>query len=448
MLGKTARARKKGICLIVLTSIFLGILVYPLSTKAQQYPTVRIGFLTCPDSFYAWLPKLLGWDHELGVEYKLVKCTTGPEIINLLLSGDIDIGQLGSTPVITSNNRPGTTLPVVSINVYVTAVHEIYANPSLNATNLKDLVGKKIALAFGTNVDFMFRVACKDYGLDPDTDFKLYNMQPPDAMTALMNGEVDAAAVWFPYGKMLADKGYNLILNGGWMYNWTYGSVFCPIYALSLARPKFAQEHPEFITQYIALTLRAQEYCREHLQEVAEISTKYLQSLGVVYSVDGFMYPFQTQKFIPIVDIDGMLKAFDEIVNVFTKQSQFWAEQGVIPKNFRNPEEYVNSTYALDLKNIEAKAFSSIQDAKSQIKKAMAAGKDTSQAQNLLNQAEENYHKMNYLQAYTLAKQAIDTLQEKSVFPLSWEAIVAIVVVVVIIVAVVAFIVTRKKRKS
>jgi ABC-type nitrate/sulfonate/bicarbonate transport system substrate-binding protein len=439
---------KKGIYIIFLIGILSTVAMYPLSTKAQQYPTVRIGFLTCPDSFYAWLPKLKGWDHELGVNYELIKCTTGPEIITLLLSGDIDIGQLGSTPVITSNNRPSTTLPVVSLNVVVTAVHEFYANPALNAKDLKDLVGKKVAFAFGTNLDFMFRLACKDYGLDPDKDFVLYNMQPPDAMVALQNGEVDCAGVWYPVSKMLIDKGYTLILNGGQMSNWTYGKIFHPIYALSLARLDFANEHPELITQYIALTLRAQEYARENLQEVAEISTNYLTSLGAVYSVDAFLWPFQKQKFVPIVDIDGMLQKFDEIVDVFTRQSQFWAELGVIPKDFRNPAEYVNSTFALDLKNMELKSFNSIQEARSLINSAKAAGKTVTQAEQLLDQAEGEYVGMNYLKAYTLAEQAIDLLQEKPPSTLPWEAIIAIIVVVVVFITVLAYIAMRRKRKS
>ncbi|MHA1835240.1 MAG: ABC transporter substrate-binding protein [Candidatus Baldrarchaeia archaeon] len=431
---------------LLILIVVMGIMAYPLPVNAQQYPTVRIGFLTCPDSFYAWLPKLKGWDHEFGVNYELVRCYTGPEIINLLLSGDIDIGQLGSTPVIITNNRPGTTLPVVSINVYVTAVHEFYANPALNATDLRDLVGKKGAFAFGTNLEFMFRLACKDYGLDPDTDFELYNMMPPDAMTALMNGEVDFAGVWFPYGKMLADEGFTLVLNGEWMCDWEYGSTFCPIYALSLARPEFANEHPELITLYIALTLRAQEYGREHLQEVAEISTEYLQSLGSVYSVESFLFPFQTGKFVPIVDIDGMLRAFDEMVNVFTKQSQFWAEMGAIPEDFRDPAEYVNSTFAVDLKNIEVKAFNSIQNAKNEIQNAKAAGKDVSEAESLLEQAEEEYSKMNYLKAYTLAEQAIDLMAEKPL--LSPELIAVIVVVIVVVALAIAVYALRKRRKS
>lgn len=443
-----AKHIKKGIVVTVFALILVSATMSTLPMPAKaELPTVRLGFLTCPDSFYAWLPELKGWDEELGVKYELVKMDTGPQVINLLLSGDIDLGQLGTPPVITSNNRPETTAPVVSINVQVTKVHEFYAAPGSTGTEFTDFVGKKVGYPFGTTMDMMFRLICQDFGLDADNDFEIVNLSPPDAMSSLLTGEIDVAGVWFPWGAMLADEGAPLIYNAGDICDpteWPKAHAFCPIFALTVSSPAFMEEHPELISQYIALTLRAQEYAKDNLQEVAEISTEYLQGLGAVYSVDSFKYPFATNKFIPYTTVDAMLGAFDEAVDVFEAQSQAWADMGSIDADFRDPAEYIDPTFAEDLKDLKSKATTSIQNAKSDINDAKADGKDVPESEALLDKAETAFDGKDYLQAYTYAEQAIDKVAEETK-PLISSTMLAVIGVVVIAAVIVIYYFLRRR---
>jgi len=151
---------------------------------------------------------------EKATGYKISwkKFTGGGDVIRAMASGDVQIGEVGSSPAATAASQ-GMDVQVFWILDDIANAEQLVARNGSNVNSIADLKGKKIGVPFVSTTHYQLLFALKDAGVDPKSATVL-NMRPPEIAAAWERGDIDATFVWNPAlarvkqsGKVLASAG-------------------------------------------------------------------------------------------------------------------------------------------------------------------------------------------------------------------------------------------------
>jgi taurine transport system substrate-binding protein len=155
----------------------------------------------------------------------------GGDVIRAMASGDVQIGEAGSSPV-TAAASQGQDIKLFWILDDIADAEALVARNGSGINSVKDLKGKKVATPFVSTAHYQLMVDMKLQGVDAK-GVTVMNMRPPEIAAAWERGDIDAAFIWDPVlskiktnGKVLATsgsigkKGYptfdGLIVNSKW----------------------------------------------------------------------------------------------------------------------------------------------------------------------------------------------------------------------------------------
>jgi taurine transport system substrate-binding protein len=194
--------------------------------------------------------------------------SSGADVVQAFGSGSIDIGMLGSSPATRALSQPlELPIEVVWIQEVIGEAESLVArDPAI--TDVAGLAGKKVAVPFGSTAHFSLLQALADAGLQAGTDVELINLAPDAILAAWQGGQIDAAWIWNPVlGQLLAD--------GTAIYSSAdTAEAGKPTYDLSAATTAFAEENPEFMTQWA----RAQDYA---VQQILDDPDQASESIAI-----------------------------------------------------------------------------------------------------------------------------------------------------------------------
>ena len=143
----------------------------------------------------------------------------GPQLLEALNVGSIDIGHTGEAPPIFAQ-AAGAPLVYLSHEPVSPESEGILVPKDSKIASLADLKGKKIALNKGSNVHYLLVKALEKAGVDYKDATPVF-LPPGDARVAFENGSVDAWVIWDPFlaaaqtatgAKLIAD-GQGLVSN-------------------------------------------------------------------------------------------------------------------------------------------------------------------------------------------------------------------------------------------
>lgn len=185
----------------------------------------------------------------------------GPQLLEALNAGSIDVGYTGSPPPIFAQ-AAGIDLVYLGAEPASEAVEAILVPTALPIRDVAGLRGRKVAVQKGSSANFLLVAALEKAGLS-FKDIQPVYLPPADARAAFVNGSVDAWVVWDPYlaaiqqsqpVRVLAD--YKGLLHANSFYE---GSR------------RFADAHPEAIRLLLAELARAGAWANAHKPEVTRI---------------------------------------------------------------------------------------------------------------------------------------------------------------------------------
>ena len=138
-----------------------------------------------------WVADYAGFFKKYGLDVQPIYISSGSVIIPALLSGQVELANMGSGPALTAWVR-GAELVSVGVGS-VRQLHVVMASPTI--ARPEDLKGKKIGSdRYGSLSDLLVREALRYYKLTPDRDVAVIQSGGlPERLGALKAGAVDGA---------------------------------------------------------------------------------------------------------------------------------------------------------------------------------------------------------------------------------------------------------------
>ena len=228
------------------SSQFVTVLLSLTLSIGVQAANLTIGYQTGIDP--SKVPQADGlYEQAIGEKIDWRRFNSGPEVITAIASGDVQIGNLGSSPLAAAASR---NLPIVAfiVSVQINSSEALVVRNGSQIDAPKDLIGKTIATPFVSTSHYSLLGALKHWGLDT-RQVKVVNLQPGEIAAAWKRGDIDGAFVWSPAlgeirktGKTLTDAT-------------EVGQWGAPTFEVWVVRKDFAEKHPEVVAKFAKITL-------------------------------------------------------------------------------------------------------------------------------------------------------------------------------------------------
>lgn len=255
--------RNAGIASVVLVAIALIIsfLLLPVA-HAQSKGELRIGYQKAASLFVyqksqGTLEKKL---EPLGFSVKWVEFPAGPQLLEGLNVGSIDVGYVGEAPPIFAQ-AAGAKFVYVGHDPASPRAEALVVPKDSTVRTVADLKGKKIALNKGSNVHYLLVKALEKNGLKY-SDVQVVFLTPADARAAFERGAVDAWGIWDPF-LAAAEKqlGARLLVDGTGLVN---------NHLFYLAERGFAEKNPQVLSALFEDALVQGRWISANLGEAAK----------------------------------------------------------------------------------------------------------------------------------------------------------------------------------
>lgn len=176
------------------------------------------------------------------VEEKVFKA--GPEEIEALFAGEVDLGYIGPGPALNGYLKSGgKALKIVAGAASGGAA--LIARSDVAISSVKDLAGKKVAVPqTGGTQDIALRFALKEAGVTTAT---VLQYAPADVLREFQNKTIDAA--WLPepwIARLEAEAGAKVVLDERTLWP---GGKFST--AVVIARTEFLEKRPDLVKKFV-----------------------------------------------------------------------------------------------------------------------------------------------------------------------------------------------------
>ncbi|MBD3917401.1 ABC transporter substrate-binding protein [Paenibacillus sp. PR3] len=186
------------------------------NSESADSITVKIGLLKNVTHAPAFVAIKKGYLQErLGANVKIEvqSFSNGSDFSTAMATGQIDIGYVGPSPVINQYVRSKNIKILSGAN---NGGAMLVARKGSDVLSVKDLAGKLVAIPTkGSTNEISLRLLLQEQGLKVTTDksgAQIIAMAPADTLTAMKQGQVDAALLPEPWGTQIANEGIGEIV--------------------------------------------------------------------------------------------------------------------------------------------------------------------------------------------------------------------------------------------
>ncbi len=134
---------------------------------------------------------------ELGVAVRWIEFPAGPQLLEGLNVGAVDVGYVGEAPPIFAQ-AAGAQFVYVGFDPGAPTAEAILVPKDSPLKSVTELKGRKVALNKGSNVHYLLVRQLEKHGL-AFSDIKPVYLAPADGRAAFESGNVDAWAIWDPF---------------------------------------------------------------------------------------------------------------------------------------------------------------------------------------------------------------------------------------------------------
>lgn len=216
-----------------------------------------------------WVAEGEGFFQKHGIDPTLVYIAGGRVVVQAVLGGDVQMAIVGAGEVIRADLE-GANLVYVAVPAQIADFTLVTAK---NITDMHQLRGKRIGIGrFGGGPDYTTRVALKKYGLRPDKDVQIIQMNTgqPGRLAALEAGAIEGVVINPPLTLKAKRLGFNLLLN--------YSKVIHHFINAGFATTrKYARENPQNVEASVKALLDAVRFIYSNEDGTLKIVRRYLK---------------------------------------------------------------------------------------------------------------------------------------------------------------------------
>jgi sulfonate transport system substrate-binding protein len=193
-----------------------------------------------------------------GVAVKWIEFSAGPQMLEALNAGSLDIGATGAPPPVFAQ-AAGADLVYVAAEPPPVTSEAIIVKPESPIRSVAQLRGKKVAFQRGSGSHLLLVAALEKAGLSI-RDVQAIYLAPAEARAAFEAGAVDAWVVWDPY-LAAAQKAYRPRVLAD-------RTGLLPAYGFYLASRPFLQRAPDVVATVLEQFAQAGQWANTHRQEM------------------------------------------------------------------------------------------------------------------------------------------------------------------------------------
>ncbi len=246
---------------------------------AQDLLPLKIGAAGAVDHAPVFVGVERGIFAEHGLDAEVVMYQSGVDMVNGLLNGAQEVNVMGSVPYLSGLARG---FPLVLIgHLHGDPNRDAYSdNQSIIASagsgvgegDIEALRGKRIGLPRGTGAEGFLLGVLGAAGMG-EGDVELVNVPPAELVTALNQGDVDAVAIWQPWGATAVTQveGAVLVQAGGCPGCYDPGTI--------LTTQSVVADNPETLERFMAAFAESQAWVRANNDAAAEINMRWIQGV-------------------------------------------------------------------------------------------------------------------------------------------------------------------------
>jgi taurine transport system substrate-binding protein len=225
---------------------------FGLSTAAHaEDQTITIAYQT---GFSPWTRAVASGEFNQipGWKVEFRQFNSGAEIFAAIAAGDVQIGEVGSSPFAASVSK-GIDVKAIYISGAAGEDEALVVRNGSGINTLADLKGKKLAAAPVSTDHFMLLSTLKQEGIKPD-EATVLAIPQPEIVAGWTRGDIDAAFVWDPALGKLQETG-KVILTAKQAAE--RGAV---TFGALVATGDLVKEHADFVQKFVKI---ADKYYRD-----------------------------------------------------------------------------------------------------------------------------------------------------------------------------------------
>jgi NitT/TauT family transport system substrate-binding protein len=304
----------------------LAALVYSFTARESfAVEKIRIFYsaITGEQSAF-YIVKESGMFQKYGLDPEMIYLDSGTIAVQAMLSGEIQLGLLGSTAAISSSLR-GSDIKIIA-GMINSLTYVLVSDPKI--TRPEQLKGSKIAIArFGSLSDFGVRLALKRLNI-PLSDVTLIQLGGGQTarLAALKSGVVQAGIFAPPITRVAREQGFYSMLDMTKEKFEYAGSAIA-------ASGAFLRDKPDTAARFMRAYVAGIHYGKTHKEESMRITARYMKldfnkehaSLEETYNI--FIQDVVQRK--PYPTLEGIQRVLDQIVENDPKAKTAKPEQFV-----------------------------------------------------------------------------------------------------------------------
>jgi ABC-type nitrate/sulfonate/bicarbonate transport system substrate-binding protein len=193
--------------------LFSAVFVIGCIEPAFAADTIRIAYSSVnPHALLVSLAEKRGLYAKYGLSSVVVYIPGGSTVVQTMVSGDVDLGQLTGAPGVAANLRGADIL-------YIAMTDDTMGYQLATRRDIKtaaELKGKRIGISrFASSSDFGVRTLLKRLGVDPKDTTILQIGNETDRLAALRSGTIDASVFNAPFGAVARKFNFNVLADAG-----------------------------------------------------------------------------------------------------------------------------------------------------------------------------------------------------------------------------------------
>ncbi|WP_299523941.1 ABC transporter substrate-binding protein [uncultured Methanobrevibacter sp.] len=246
--------RKSIITIVIIVAIIIIAAGAYMFYSGQNDDTVTIGYLPSDHDAALFVADAQDMYQKEGINTKLVQFNNGGDLMTAMASGDVDVGYVGITPVLSSIEKG---VPVKVISGVQTEGSGIIVGNDSGINSAQDLAGKSIATPGDASIQAMLlKYYLKQNNVDIN-DVKVSAMKVPSMNDALKSGKIDGMLTYEPFVTTAVENGNTELVDSSEILP---GHPCCVI----AASDDFLKEHPDEAKKLVDINGNATKYIDEH----------------------------------------------------------------------------------------------------------------------------------------------------------------------------------------